>query len=225
MTGLRKGADGRRQYPVGVARRQQILEASRDLFGLQGYRGASMRDIAGKVGLTLPGLLHYFPSKEALLEAVLQHRDDTDTPWFEQTWDETGDFRQAVHELVRRNMARPGMTRLFVTLSAEATDPDHPAHGYFRERYRESRELFSHVLDLAKTRGEAVADASGPLFIAVLDGLQIQWLIDPEFDMPGELDHYLDTILTTRGAVPQSAPGRVPDAPATPTKGKRARNA
>jgi len=28
----------------------------------------------------------------------------------------------------------------------------------------------------------------------VLDGLQVQWLLDPEFDMLGELDRYLDTI-------------------------------
>jgi len=184
----------KKQYAVGVARRQQILETARDLFGLQGYRGASMRDIATKVGLTLPGVLHYFPSKEALLEAVLQHRDETDTPWFEQTWAATGSFRAAVHDLVRRNMAAPGMTRLFATLSAEATDPDHPAHEFFRARYRESRALFTRTLALAQARGEITAQASGPLLIAVLDGLQVQWLLDPGFDMLGELDRYLDTI-------------------------------
>ena len=184
----------KRQYAVGVARRQQILETARDLFGLQGYRGASMRDIATKVGLSLPGVLHYFPSKEALLESVLQYRDDTDTPWFEQTWADTGSFRAALHELVRRNMAAPGVTRLFATLSAEATDPDHPAHDFFQARYRESRALFTRTLALAQARGEISEQASGPLLIAVLDGLQVQWLLDPDFDMLAELDRYLDTI-------------------------------
>jgi len=200
MTGPKTGPlglrapKGKRQYAVGVARSQQILETARELFGLHGYRGASMRDIATKVGLSLPGLLHYFPSKEALLEAVLQERDDVDVPWFEETWLEIGSFRQAVRELVRRNMSAPGVLRLFVTLSAEATDPSHPAHTYFQERYRDSREIFARTLALAQERGEISAHAQGTVLIAVMDGLQIQWLLDSDFDMLGELDRYLETI-------------------------------
>ena len=190
----------RKPYAVGILRREQILDAGRDLFGMHGYRGASMRDVAAKVDLSMAGLLHYFPSKEALLEAVLRQRDDTDTPWFEQRWTETGSFRQAVRELALRNLNSPGVLRLFVTLSVESTDPDHPAHQYFRERYRDSRELFSRILGQARERGEVNANASGPLLIAVFDGLQIQWLLEPDFDFLGALDEYLDTIITTEEA-------------------------
>jgi AcrR family transcriptional regulator len=169
--------------------------AAHEFFSSQGFRGASMRDVATRVGLTLPGLLHHFPSKEALLEGVLQERDDTDTPWFLNKWEETGSFRQAMKELVRRNLENREMVQLFTTLSAEATDPGHPAHDYFKGRYEESRELFSRTLATARRRGEARAGASGPVLIAVMDGLQVQWLLDPEFDFLGQLDRYLDTIL------------------------------
>lgn len=184
----------KKPYAVGIARRQQILEAAGELFSVRGYRGASMRDVAAQVNLTLAGVLHYFPSKEDLLESVLQQRTDTSVPWFEQRWEETGSFRQAMMELAARNMADPGMVRLFVTLSAEATDPSHPAHDFFVKRYRTSRELFSRTIERAQARGEVNSRASGPQLIAVLDGLQVQWLLEPSFDLAGELSRYLDTI-------------------------------
>ncbi|MEU7003220.1 TetR/AcrR family transcriptional regulator [Nonomuraea sp. NPDC046570] len=192
----------RKPYAVGVARRQQILDAAHELFSLRGYRGASMRDVAAQVGLSMAGLLHYFPSKEDLLEAVLQHRDDTDIPWFEEKWAEIGSFREAMRELAVRNMAQPEIVRLFVTLSAEATDPAHPAHDYFQERYRTSRELFTRTVATARERGELTAEADGPLLIAVLDGLQIQWLLEPGFDLLGRLDRHLDTITPRRSGAP-----------------------
>ncbi|WP_157251291.1 TetR/AcrR family transcriptional regulator [Nonomuraea typhae] len=184
----------RRPYAVGIARRTQILQAARDLFSVRGYRGASMRDVAAEVGLTLAGVLHYFPSKEDLLAEVLQQRTDVDVPWFEAKWEEVGSFRLAVRELMVRNMAEPGVMRLFTTLSAEATDPGHPAHDFFVKRYRTSRQLFSATLAKARATGEITRPVGGPVLIAVLDGLQIQWLIENDFDLLGALDAYLDSI-------------------------------
>jgi len=93
-----------------------------------------------------------------------------------------------------RSVSSPQELRLFVTLSAESTDPEHPSHAFFQERYRESRQHFAQVVAVAKESGEVKPEASGPLLIAVLDGLQIQWLLDPTFDILGELDQYLNTI-------------------------------
>ncbi|MFD1937008.1 MULTISPECIES: TetR/AcrR family transcriptional regulator [Nonomuraea] len=184
----------RKPSTAGVARREQILASARELFSRKGYRGASLRDVAAQVGLTLAGVLHYFPSKEDLLAAVLQQRDDIDIPWFEARWEEMGSFREATRELMIRNMETAGVMRLFVTLSAEAGDPEHPAHDFFKQRYRTSRELFSAKLAQAKSRGEVDARATGPVLIAVLDGLQTQWLLEPDFDLLASLDAYLDTI-------------------------------
>jgi len=53
-------------------RRQLILEAAAEVLVAEGYKGASMRDIAKSTGM-LPGSLYYhFPSKEALLVAVFE---------------------------------------------------------------------------------------------------------------------------------------------------------
>lgn len=47
-----------------------LVEATRQ-FGTSGYGAASLRGIAREVGIRGPSLLHHFPSKEALREAVV----------------------------------------------------------------------------------------------------------------------------------------------------------
>ncbi|HEY8493155.1 MAG TPA: TetR/AcrR family transcriptional regulator [Myxococcota bacterium] len=49
----------------------RILDAAEELFAERGYHGASLRDVADRVGLRIPSLYNHFPSKEALYAAVL----------------------------------------------------------------------------------------------------------------------------------------------------------
>ena len=48
-----------------------ILAASRDAFCEAGYHGTSVRDIARRVGVTVPALYYHYDNKEALLLAIL----------------------------------------------------------------------------------------------------------------------------------------------------------
>lgn len=50
-----------------------ILQAALDCFASQGYHGTSIREIASRAGLSVPGVYHHHPSKQALLVAVMQH--------------------------------------------------------------------------------------------------------------------------------------------------------
>ncbi|MDR5653718.1 TetR family transcriptional regulator C-terminal domain-containing protein [Ruixingdingia sedimenti] len=51
--------------------RETILEAALEVFSAQGFRGATLDQIAEVAGLSKPNLLYYFPSKEAIHAALL----------------------------------------------------------------------------------------------------------------------------------------------------------
>lgn len=57
--------------------RAAILEAALDVFSAQGYRGATVDEIANAAGLSKPNLLYYFPSKDAIHQALLARLLDT----------------------------------------------------------------------------------------------------------------------------------------------------
>ncbi|WP_159941822.1 MULTISPECIES: TetR/AcrR family transcriptional regulator [unclassified Nocardiopsis] len=172
-----------RGRPPATARREQIVSAALAEFAENGFRGSSLAAVAERVGLSQQGLLHHFPSKEALLVAVLARRDEVDGAELGEEADLSGTAR-----LVALNTERPGLVRLYSLLAAEAVTEDHPAGDYFRERYARLRTAIAR--NVRERHGERLAGGATPeqvaaLLVAAMDGLQLQWLHDPEaVDMP-----------------------------------------
>lgn len=48
-----------------------ICDAAARLIAAKGYEGTSLQDVAQAVGVTKAGLYHYYPSKQALYEAII----------------------------------------------------------------------------------------------------------------------------------------------------------
>ncbi|MBE1530683.1 TetR/AcrR family transcriptional regulator [Actinomadura algeriensis] len=168
-------------YRKGVRRREQILDTALEVFAGRG--DAPLQEIADRVGLSQAGVLHYFGSREELLLAVLRRRDTLDRAAGEHA----GGPGEAVARTVRHNMDQPGLVRLFVSLSAAATDPSHPAHEFFADRYRDLTATIARGLAAGRRAGTVRADEDAEhlarLLVAVSDGLQLQWLLDPSVDM------------------------------------------
>jgi AcrR family transcriptional regulator len=53
-------------------RRGEILDAALQVFAEKGYASGSMRDIAGRVGVSEPALYRHFPGKQALFLALVR---------------------------------------------------------------------------------------------------------------------------------------------------------
>jgi AcrR family transcriptional regulator len=61
---------GRKRRGQGHTRREEILQAAKDLFLEQGYDSTTIRRIADRVGISAPALYLYFKDKEALMLAL-----------------------------------------------------------------------------------------------------------------------------------------------------------
>lgn len=186
-------------YRKTAARQQEILDAALTVFGRSGYRAGSIREIAEAVGLSQAGLLHHFESKDALLIAVLRHRDEYTAARFPASRG-IGTLRSGI-AVTRDSMAHRGVVELYCVLSAEATAVDHPAHQYFVDRYAWARSAFVDALERMAQAGqlrEGVEPArAARSALALVDGLQVQWLLDPgSVDIAADLEDYLRGLVT-----------------------------
>jgi len=95
---------------------ENILNAGLEVFSRQGFRGATLDQIAAEAGLSKPNLLYYFPSKEAIHVTLLDRLMQT---WLDplRALDATGDPIDEILAYVRRKlqMSRdyPRESRLF----------------------------------------------------------------------------------------------------------------
>lgn len=55
------------------ARREEVIETALTLVSEHGVAGASLRKLAAELGMSQPSLYHYFPSKDALISAVVEY--------------------------------------------------------------------------------------------------------------------------------------------------------
>ena len=185
----------------GKQTREAILTAAVRLFAEHGYRGTSLASIAAAVDLTQQGVLHYFPSKEALLLALLDEKYHEDGRLLSASLEhehEGLDLLTALQSLVEHNTVVPERVRLFSALITESVSSEHPAHTYFVDRYRKVRERLLRSLQLGQRSGQIRADVDleqlVPLLVAVMDGLQIQWLLDPQVDMRASFALFADLL-------------------------------
>lgn len=191
----------RGQYGKTAARQREIVDAAVEVFGTVGYNKGSLREVAERVGISQAGLLHHFPSKEHLLEAVLTWRDDDARALMGDPLPTGVDLLRSLVELARVNAQRPQLIELHVIVSGEGSSAEHPLHDYFVRRYEFGFDMVKTAFDEAAQRGElrpgVDSAVSARAVIALLDGLQLQWLLHrDQVDMAAELRSYLQYLVT-----------------------------
>ncbi|MFS0713932.1 TetR family transcriptional regulator [Microbacterium sp. 2P01SA-2] len=197
-------------YAKTEATRQAILDAALEVFSQSGYRAGSLRDIAMRVGMSEAGLLHHFRNKSALLEAVLEERDDRARALVPIESEDGAEVLRGLVSLAAHNASTPGVVELYTTLSAEATSSDHPAHGYFVRRYEYTRgnieRSFRTLRDEGRLRHGMTPRRAAITVVALMDGLQVQWLLDRDaLDMAGELRALFASFVDIDWSVEQGA--------------------
>ncbi|WP_276608497.1 TetR/AcrR family transcriptional regulator [Caulobacter sp. SLTY] len=174
-------APGTRQ-PRGRKRRAEILQGARKLFAQRGFRGTSLAMLAEEIGITDAGLLYHFPTKSALLLAVLEETDreqetrmagdlDTADAHYVASWAEFGKVLED----------DPVLTALDVLMSAEHLEAGSEFNEYFKGRYETFRNRLVRSFEAGRDAGVFRSDfdplMEAALMIATLDGLRLQWLL------------------------------------------------
>ncbi len=185
-------------YQTGIEKRSRIVKKAIEVFGEHGYRGGSLRMIADAVGTPASAIIALFGSKDGLLTAVL-------TDWDRQQVDEVSIHGLAYINLQRERIvytrSNPLWISLLLTLASEATALEHPAHAFFVDRYESIADrLQSEILEAVRAGeidllGAAEARVEARRLSAMMDGLQLQWLLNRDFDVVGAFDSYLDAVI------------------------------
>ncbi|MGW1711924.1 TetR/AcrR family transcriptional regulator [Streptomyces sp. NPDC002156] len=192
-------AKARGPYAGTPARKAEIVRAARESFAENGYAKASLRDIADRAGITHTGLVHHFRNKDELLAEVLAARDSEEWQQGLAQVDSPDQLAPYLGELIRHHQKAPELMRLWIELAAAASRPDHPAHTYFIERYERGRAQFAEGLHdeaaRSKLREDLSPERAAVLFHAVLNGLQLQWVLDQDLDIVGPINDFVRMLL------------------------------
>jgi AcrR family transcriptional regulator len=195
------GVPSARDAPTarGRERREHLIDVAVRAFSSDGFRGASIGAIAAEAGISEAGLLHHFPSKRDLLLGVLEHYGERFVENDRELTRAGTGFADVLMSVARFHEADPTFVRLFVVVAAEASNPAHPAHEWFRDRYEWIRSHFAERFASEQARGLLAADADPELMartvIAILDGLELQFLLtDGQLRIVEPLAAFLDPL-------------------------------
>ncbi len=142
------------------ARRETILAAGERHFAARGFDGASTRAIAADVGLNQATLYHYYPTKQALYEAVVSQAVDALVP--------------PLQRLAEQVEARPKQ-RL---TEADLTGVVDRTVDYLEQHPQLARLVLRASLDADEGHGLLLAPALKPLFdiaVRILGAIRTDW--------------------------------------------------
>jgi AcrR family transcriptional regulator len=181
---------GRRHEPP-EARREQILLAALSCFADKGYHATTMDDLVRASGLSKGSLYWHFGSKEEVFLALF----DAFAENLYREWDEAVESGDPPLDLLRAEcdavIETLGTNRLFLMAWSEFLN--HPAaRARMAEIYTTSREKLGRVIARGRESGGLAAgppaDHVAGTLVAVLEGLLLQWLVDPDFPLQSHFD-------------------------------------
>jgi AcrR family transcriptional regulator len=204
--GSAQGAgQGVRSSGKGQRRREKILAAAIRHVARNGGRGTSLAQIAAEAGVTQQGLLYYFPSKDELLHAALDIRDQRDVVPRLDPW-EGLEFLDGIVERIHRWRQEPEMVGMFTLLLVENLGDHAPLRDRLEKRYALVHKEYADGVRAAQKNGTARADIDPDLkaieVIAFLNGLETSWLLNPSLPVEAVATAWRDSQLALMTAGP-----------------------
>jgi AcrR family transcriptional regulator len=177
---VRKGSS-----PRGDARKKRIIEVATAMLARNGSRGTTLGEIAAAAGVSQAGVVYHYGTKEELLHAVLDYRDQFEDT---QLWQLGPDPGLGIFDIISGIVSRwddhADIVGLLAVLLAENVADDGLLRPRLRRNYQLTVERIAGTLRNAQQRGEMRADADSRLtaieILAFLSGLELAWLVSPD---------------------------------------------
>jgi AcrR family transcriptional regulator len=135
-----RGIAPARQTFKAEATRRRILDCAMSLFRERGFEPTTMREIAGRAGVSIGAAYYYFDSKEALVIAFYQQAKDEMGPQIQEALAGSKDLRVRLQAVIEVKFRYFAPSRNFLgALFRHAADPEDPLSP-FSEQTRDIRE-------------------------------------------------------------------------------------
>ncbi len=178
----------------GDDRKQRILAVAERLLARHGWRNTSLAQIAKEAGVSSAGLLHHFESKEQLLNAVLDARDDDDNLHA----DRSGDLVTEVCRAAERFRRAPELVGTFTVLLIENIAPDAPLHDRLLRRQRAAVDILAGLIADGQRDGRYRQDFDPAIkaveILAFANGMETAWLLDPSIPLADVFKGYGESL-------------------------------
>ena len=183
----------RRPYAKTVERRLAVARAALEIILEKGHRALTTAEVASRASMSETAMLYHFPSRDHILVAAMELADQDSRTLLTEEFQGSHALRDEwpPPELARLSGEDASVTRLFLALSAEAVNPEHPAHTYLKD-HRENAVLeFAEGVKRRQAKGYALPGLDpasvARQMVALWSGLRMQWLVDPSFDLATEV--------------------------------------
>jgi len=177
-----------------------IVDATLRVLARQGYARTSLMDIANEVGMSKGAVHYHFPTKEALITKVLEHAVDTVAERTRKAWiageNPLVAMRSALRELWAVRSALSDDVKVVADLLAQSMHDKNlrePLATYYRFAFSQVEEQLRSAQELglqAKIEPQFVPR----ILHALLDGLALQKMVDPESISDEQVVTALETI-------------------------------
>ena len=184
-------------------RRAHILEAAIAVFARKGFAASRIDDVAAEAGVAKGTVYLYFDSRDAILHAAFNAFEEDllagIRPVLETNKPALDRLRQLVHAVVNRFEAEADLTRVLLDFWVAATSATPAGVGIDLARvYSEYRTIVGELLREAQAEGTVRSELSehaAAVVIAMIEGVMVQWLVDPNAVPPGPVAEQIVDVL------------------------------
>ncbi|MAA63711.1 MAG: TetR family transcriptional regulator [Alteromonadaceae bacterium] len=155
-------------------KREQLVSVAFTLFYEHGVHAVGINRVLAESGIAKKTLYHHFESKDELVAATVDYRDQRFTAWLKSRIDAVTEGMEAIRAIFdalddwfngRDDQMQPFHGCFFINVSAEFGDPEHPIHQQCSRHKQAIMELIRYHASLVIAGDAAIQSASDTLAI------------------------------------------------------------